>query len=98
MTNTRKTTNEHEINAADNRRRRIRLAQLIFAAAATAATLALFSTAQPNNAPIAAPGSAQLADAPSTGDGSVIAVDDDDIFNPSSGDVFTQNAQDQSTA
>ncbi|MBW0012836.1 hypothetical protein [Mycobacterium sp.] len=30
--------------------------------------------------------------------GNVIAVNDDDVFNPSDGDIFTQNAQDQSTA
>jgi len=28
----------------------------------------------------------------------VIAVNDDDVNNPSSGDIFTQNARDQSTA
>jgi hypothetical protein len=71
--------------------------QVIFAGAATVATLALFSAARPGAAETAtAPFGPQFAQtAPSTG-GSVIAVDDD--TNPSSGDIFTQNAQDQSTA
>jgi len=30
--------------------------------------------------------------------GGIIAVNDDDVNNPSDGDIFTQNAQDQSTA
>jgi hypothetical protein len=63
--------------------------QLIFAGAATVATFALFNLAQPATA---------LA-APTTGAGAnskVINVDDNN--NPSSGDIFTQNAQDQSTA
>jgi hypothetical protein len=40
----------HEINPADARRRQIRLMQVIFAGAATIATLALFSAAQPGHA------------------------------------------------
>ena len=57
---------------------------LIFAGAAAIATLTLF-----------APQLAQSA--PSTGGGGrVVTVDDN--TNPSSGDIFTQNAQDQSTA
>jgi hypothetical protein len=61
--------------------------QLIFAGAATMATFALFGAAEPAPA-VATP----------TTDGHVISVNDDDNFNPSSGDIFTQNAQDQSTA
>jgi len=86
--------------SVDARRRQIRTAQVIFAGAATIAALALFSVAQPGNAEAAAASSAaQLAQtAPSTGGGGgrVVAVDDN--TNPSSGDIFTQNAQDQSTA
>ena len=62
-------------------------AQLIFAGAATVATFALFNAAQP----------AAVIAAPANG-GHVVAVNDDDNNNPSSGDIFTQNAQDQSTA
>jgi hypothetical protein len=48
-------------------------------------------------APPTAPLAPQLPQAaPSAPGGDVIAVDDD--TNPSSGDIFTQNAQDQSTA
>jgi hypothetical protein len=92
------TTNGHEIHSADARRRRIRVMQVIFAGAATVATLALFSAARPGDADTAVATGPQFAQtAPSGTDaGSVIAVDDD--TNPSSGDIFTQNAQDQSTA
>ena len=75
---------------------------MVFAGAATVATLALFSAARPADAgtAVAAPATASSQSpqiAPSMGgDGArVIAVDDN---NPSSGDIFTQNAQDQSTA
>jgi hypothetical protein len=105
MTNKAATNNGHVINSADARRRQIRVAQVIFAGAATIATLALFSAASPGNAetavvagsvPATAPVSPQSPQAaPSMVGGSVIAVDD---TNPSSGDIFTQNAQDQSTA
>jgi hypothetical protein len=91
-------TNGHEIHSADAQRRRIRVMQLIFAGAATVATLALFSAARPGDADTAvATGPQSVQTAPSgAGAGGVIAVDDD--TNPSSGDIFTQNAQDQSTA
>jgi hypothetical protein len=90
------TTNGHEIHSADARRRRIRLMQVIFAGAATVATLALFSAARPGDAGTAvATGTQSVQTAPSGTGGGVIAVDD---TNPSSGDIFTQNAQDQSTA
>jgi hypothetical protein len=65
--------------------------QLIFAGAATVATFALFNLAQPATA-IAAPATGAGTGASSK----VINVDDNN--NPSSGDIFTQNAQDQSTA
>ena len=77
--------------------------QVMFAGAATVATLALFSGARPDatvtaSAPV---GQQSQQAAPSMGahsdlTGRVIAVDDD--TNPSSGDIFTQNAEDQSTA
>ncbi len=100
--------------------------QVLFAGAATVATLALFSAAQPGTAgPAVASGSVRLVDqatdlpapaaapfgpqlsqtAPSVGGagGNVIAVDDDtgggvNDNGQTSGDIFTQNAQDQSTA
>jgi hypothetical protein len=71
--------------------------QLIFAGAATVATLALFSAAPQGQANAAAPSGPQYAQVvPGANGGSIIAVDDN--TNPSSGDIFTQNAQDQSTA
>jgi hypothetical protein len=73
--------------------------QLIFAGAATVATFALFSAAPQGEANAAAPSGPQYAQvAPGANGGSIIAVNDNDNNNPSSGDVFTQNAQDQSTA
>jgi hypothetical protein len=74
--------------------------QLIFAGAATVATLALFSAAPQGVANAAAPSGPQYAQvAPSAG-GSFIAVDDGGVNDngQTSGDIFTQNAQDQSTA
>jgi hypothetical protein len=72
--------------------------QVIFAGAATIATLTLFSAARPDDAgTVFASGAVQLSDQGSAG-GSIIAVNDDDNNNPRSGDIFTQNAQDQSTA
>jgi hypothetical protein len=104
MTNTRWTTNGHEINPADVRRRQIRVMQLIFAGAATVATLALFSAAQPSGAaPVAAAASVRLVAAPSGAGAGGFATDGfgDGGVNDNgqtSGDIFTQNAQDQSTA
>src|ERR1700689_2915511 len=97
------------INSADTRRRQIRVAQLIFAGAAAIATLALFSAASPGNAGTALASGSVSATAPvsvhatpSTVGGSVIAVDDTgggvNDQGQTSGDIFTQNAQDQSTA
>lgn len=78
----------HQINPS--RRRRIRAAQLTFAGAAAAAALALFGAAQPTgSATVFASG--QSAGAP-------FATDDTNFVNDqgqTSGDIFTQNAQDQ---
>ena len=93
------------VTPADARRRQIRVMQVIFAGAATVATLALFSagpsdtgTAVASGAAVSGPQSPQAAPIGSGAAGNIIAVNDDDVNNPSSGDIFTQNAQDQSTA
>jgi hypothetical protein len=87
----------HKTKPADARRRQIRLIQVMFAGAAAVATLMLFNAAPPSCAgTLVASGSQVLQAPPSATGGSIIAVDDD--TNPSSGDIFTQNAQDQSTA
>jgi hypothetical protein len=54
----------HEINPADARRRQIRVTQVIFVGAATIATLALVSAAQPGHAEsaVAAGSSVRLVD------------------------------------
>jgi hypothetical protein len=85
------TNNAHQINSADVRRRQIRLMQALFAGAATVATLALFSAGPSDPQTAVASGAA----------GSIIAVDDGSGVNDqgqTGGDIFTQNAQDQSTA
>jgi hypothetical protein len=75
--------------------------QVTLAGAAAVGALALFNAAQPGGAENAsaagqAPASSSvLQTAPTASGGNVIAVDNTD---PSSGDTFTQNAQDQSTA
>jgi hypothetical protein len=84
----------HDIHSADARRRQIRLVQALFAGAAAVATLALFS-AEPSNPDTAVASGAVPALAAT---GRIIAINDDDVNNPSDGDIFTQNAQDQSTA
>jgi hypothetical protein len=66
--------------------------QLIFAGAATVATLALFG-AGPSSPETAVASGPALAAA-----GRIVPVNDDDVNNPSDGDIFQQNAQDQSTA
>lgn len=85
---------------------------MIFGGAATIATLTLFSAASPASAETATasvpagastPSSPQSPPAASgTVGGRVIAVDDNgnsvNDQGQTSGDVFTQNAQDQSTA
>ena len=74
--------------------------QLIFAGAATVATLALFSagSSSPQTAVATRPQSAQTA--PGGAGAVVIDVDDGGVNDngQTSGDIFTQNAQDQSTA
>jgi hypothetical protein len=64
--------------------------QVVFAGAAAAASLAMFNAAHP--------GDGATAVATGSAAGRIIAVNDDDVFNPSDGDIFQQNAQDQSTA
>jgi len=78
----------HPVNPP--RRRQVRAAPLIFAGAATAATLALFGAAQPTGTATA------FASAPSAA--APFAADDTNFVNDNgqtSGDIFTQNAQDQ---
>jgi hypothetical protein len=73
--------------------------QLLFAGSAAAATLALFGAAQPGSPAASLADHATPTISTGAGDaGRVIALNDDDVNNPSSGDIFTQNAQDQSTA
>jgi hypothetical protein len=107
MTNKRSTIAGPEINPADARRRQIRVAQMVFAGAATIATFALFSAAQPGDAgtavasgsvPATAPVGLQAA--PAGASPVVVDVDDGGVNDngQTSGDIFTQNAQDQSTA
>jgi hypothetical protein len=107
MTNKRLTITGPEINPADARRRQIRMAQMVFAGSATIATLALFSAAQPGDAGTAvASGSVPatapvgLKAAPAGASPVVVDVDDGGVNDngQTSGDIFTQNAQDQSTA
>ena len=94
MTNNPSTTDVREIRSVDARRRQTRLIQALFAGAATVAVFALFSGARSVDAGIvvasgSAPGIA------------VVPVDDTNFVNDqgqTSGDIFTQNAQDQSTA
>jgi hypothetical protein len=64
--------------------------RVLFAGAAAVAALVLFSAGPSDPQTAVASGSA--------GAGRIIPVNDDDVFNPSDGDIFQQNAQDQSTA
>ncbi|MGB8406514.1 MAG: hypothetical protein WCE30_20865 [Mycobacterium sp.] len=83
------------------------MASVVLAGAATVATFALLSTASPASAQADVASGSVAATAP-TGPqspltGRVIAVDDDNGNSvndqgQTSGDIFTQNAQDQSTA
>jgi hypothetical protein len=68
-----------------------KMIQVTLAGAATVAALALFSAAQPGNP-------AAVAAGPSAA--RIITVDDGGVNDngQTSGDIFTQNAQDQSTA
>jgi hypothetical protein len=94
MTNDPSTTDVREIRSVDASRRQTRLLQALFAGAATVAAFVLFSTAKPGDAGTAvASGSAPGI--------TVVPVDDTNFVNDqgqTSGDIFTQNAQDQSTA
>lgn len=97
---TNPSTLSHNATPADARRRQIRAMQLLFAGAAAVATLALFGAAQPGDSTVsvASSGAPHVSTNGGGGAGGVKAVNDDDVNNPDSGDVFTQNAQDQSTA
>jgi hypothetical protein len=76
--------------------------RLIFAGAATVATLTLFGTAQPGGSTVASgPSQADTSVAQNVGGGAGGFIGVDDGVNDqgqTSGDIFTQNAQDQSTA
>jgi hypothetical protein len=79
--------------------------QLLFAGAAAVATLALFGAAQPGDSTVslASSGVPHVITNGGGGAGGVIAVNDDspggvNDQGQTSGDIFTQNAQDQSTA
>ena len=112
MTRKPASTNGRVISSTDARRSQVRVAQVIFAGAATVATLALFGAASAGSAEAAvASGSVQATAPVSPHGGTIVAVDDDDSSAASgdtgggvndqgqtSGDTFTQNAQDQSTA
>jgi hypothetical protein len=82
----------HKTNPADTRRRRIRATQLLFAGAATGAALALFGPSRPaDTSTVGASGQPATA---------TFATDDTNFVNDqgqTSGDIFTQNAQDQSS-
>jgi hypothetical protein len=73
----------------DDRRRKIKLARVLFVGAAAAAAFALFSAAHPGDAP---------ATTGVVGHGSILADGDDNFVNDNgqtSGDIFQQNAQSQ---
>jgi len=93
MTHHPSPTTGHEITTADARRRQIRLAQLVLAGAAAVATLALFGAVHDGDAQTV------VASGPASVGG--FATDDTNFVNDQGqtpGDIFTQNAQDQSTA
>jgi hypothetical protein len=75
----------HKINPADAWRRQIRLMQVIFAGAATIATLALFSAAQPGHAEgaVASGASVRLVDHGG------FATDDNTSTSNGGGDDYT---------
>jgi hypothetical protein len=85
----------HEIESPDARRRQIRVMQVLFAGAATIATLALFNAARPGDAEnVVASGPVHLVDAqflqtpPSVGGAGGFATDDNDPT-----DIANQDAQ-----
>jgi len=94
MTNNPSTTDVREIRSVDARRRQTRLIPVFFAGAATVVAFTLFSGARSVDAgTVVASGSAPGI--------TVVPVDDTNFVNDqgqTSGDIFTQNAQDQSTA
>lgn len=87
------TTIGHPTNPAGARRRHVHTAPALFAGAAAIATLVLFSAApRAASGPVVASGPSATAPLP---------TDDTNFVNDNgqtSGDTFTQNAQDQSTA
>ncbi|HWS92109.1 MAG TPA: hypothetical protein VN255_18265 [Mycobacterium sp.] len=72
----------------------------MFAGAAAVATLALFSAARPGDADTALATGPQFAQTAPDGAGAGGLAADDGVNDngQTSGDIFTQNAQDQSTA
>jgi hypothetical protein len=74
--------------------------QVMFAGAAAVATLTLFNAAPPGDAgTVVASGSQFAQTAPSgAGAGGIAADEGVNGSGQTSGDIFTQNAQDQSTA
>jgi hypothetical protein len=94
MTTNPSLTSAHENRLTAARRRQIRWLQLLFAGAAAAAAVALFdATPSVVAGAVVASGSAPGI--------TVSPVDDTNFVNDqgqNSGDIFTQNAQDQSTA
>ena len=99
-------TPSHDAPAADTRRRQIRAMQLLFAGAAAVATLALFGAAQPGGSTVslASSGAPHVSTiGGGAGGGKIVRINDDspggvNDQGQSSGDIFQQNAQDQSTA
>jgi hypothetical protein len=73
---------------------KIRFAQTLFAGAATVAALAMFNASSPAT-PVASGPSSVLGPIATDGDDTPNWVNDN---GQTPGDVFTQNAQDQSTA
>jgi hypothetical protein len=94
MTTNPSLTSTHENRLPAARRRQIRWLQVLLAGAATAAAVALF------NATPSVLAGAVVASGSAPGI-TVSPVDDTNFVNDqgqNSGDIFTQNAQDQSTA
>ena len=75
--------------------------QVMFAGAAAVATLTLLNAAPPGGAETVVASGSQVLQAPPSGTrAGIITVDDGGVNDngQTSGDIFTQNAQDQSTA
>jgi hypothetical protein len=90
----------HETNPSDARRRQIRLMQVIFAGAAAVAALTLFGAARPGCGDTAVATGLQFAQTPPDWAGAGGFATDEGVNDngQTSGDIFTQNAQNQSTA